>query len=358
MATTKKKYSDIDLSKYNSGYKASNDVLNAQNLKTQAEDALKNLGSFNYKNQAAYDNAMNAILNRKKFSYDINGDALYQQYKDQYTTQGKQAMMDTIGQASALTGGYGNSYAATVGNQTYQGYLQQLNDKIPELYNLALNSYNAEGDRLNANYNLLAADQEVERALYADKYNQLAADRSYYSDNYNNAYNQDYTTWNDNRTYDTSQYWNEYNTGYQAERDAIADTQWQQQYEAEQTWKQKEFDEAVRQYNETMAFNKAQAAKSGSGGGNGGNTPSLKTPTDAMFDAALRAYSSGGQTALEQYADRYPEYDYEALFDYATRYGSYTEPRNVINKTNYRTSGSSRDTFDSNVRSNYANRKK
>ena len=65
---------------------------------------------------------INKILNREKFSYDLNGDALYQQYKDQYTTQGQMAMMDTMGQAAALTGGYGNSYAQSVGQQAYQGY--------------------------------------------------------------------------------------------------------------------------------------------------------------------------------------------------------------------------------------------
>ena len=93
-------------------------------------------------------NTMNDIENREKFSYDVNGDALYQQYKDQYTTQGKLAMMDTMGQAAAMTGGYGNSYAQSVGQQAYQGYLQQLTDKIPELYQLALNKYNSEGEEL------------------------------------------------------------------------------------------------------------------------------------------------------------------------------------------------------------------
>ena len=38
------------------------------------------------------------ILNREHFSYDLNGDALYQQYKDRYIQQGRQAMMDTMGQ--------------------------------------------------------------------------------------------------------------------------------------------------------------------------------------------------------------------------------------------------------------------
>ena len=67
----------------------------------------------------------------RKFNYDVNGDPLYQQYKHSYMTQGKQAMEDTIGQAAAMTGGYGNSYATAAGGQAYQSYLDQLNDRYP-----------------------------------------------------------------------------------------------------------------------------------------------------------------------------------------------------------------------------------
>lgn len=103
--------------------------------------------------QNALVNTLNQIEDRKPFNYDINGDALYQQYKDQYISNGNLAMMDTIGQASAMTGGYGNSYAQTAGNQAYQGYLQQLNDRIPELYKLAYDQYNDEGNALNSKVN-------------------------------------------------------------------------------------------------------------------------------------------------------------------------------------------------------------
>lgn len=218
----KKKYTDIDLSKYDSGFKPTEAVNQASTLKTNAEAAVKNYGDFAYGRQGEYDNAMNSLLNRKGFSYDLNGDALYQQYKDNYITQGKQAMMDAAGQAAAMTGGYGNSYAQTVGQQTYQGYLQGLNDKIPELYQLALDRYNSEGDRLATNYGLLSSDRSNALAEHEAGYNKLVADRDYYANDYNSAYNRDYSTWSDSRTYDTSQYWNEYNTGYQAEQDALA----------------------------------------------------------------------------------------------------------------------------------------
>lgn len=115
--------------------------------------------------QAKLNETLDKILNREKFSYDVNGDALYQQYKDLYTNQGKQAMMDTMGQASAMTGGYGSSYAQTVGQQTYQGYLQQLNDKVPELYQLALDQYNQEGQKLYDQYGLYLNERDYEHQL-------------------------------------------------------------------------------------------------------------------------------------------------------------------------------------------------
>ena len=230
MATKKNKYTSIDLSKYDKGYQASKDVIKAQQNKTNAQSAVANYGDFAYKNQDAYDRALDAITNRKKFTYDLNADAMYQQYKDNYMTQGKQAMMDTMGQASALTGGYGNSYAATVGNQTYQGYLTHLNDVAPELYKLALDKYNNEGNDLLNQLNVLASDRQTQYGEWGDKLNRLLADRDYHSSEYDAAYSRDYNAWNDNRSYDTSQYWNEYNAGYQAERDAIADAQWQKEF--------------------------------------------------------------------------------------------------------------------------------
>jgi hypothetical protein len=109
--------------------------------------------------QPQIDSTVNDILNRKEFQYDVNADALYNQYKDRYTTLGQQAMMDTIGQAAKLTGGYGNSNAQIAGQQAYQSYLQGLTDKIPELASMAFDRYNQQGQNLYNRYNLLNAQE-------------------------------------------------------------------------------------------------------------------------------------------------------------------------------------------------------
>lgn len=137
--------------------------------------------------------AMNAYLNRPGFSYDFNSDALYQQYKDQYIKQGKLAMADVMGQAAAMTGGYGNSYAATVGNQAYQASLDNLNDIIPDLYSMAYDKYNQEGqDLLNA-YSLYADRDADDYAKYLDEYNAWESERSYLKGVYDEAKTEDYS---------------------------------------------------------------------------------------------------------------------------------------------------------------------
>ena len=146
-------------------------------------------------------NLQDQISNRKPFSYDVNGDALYQQYKQQYTQQGKQAMKDTIGQAAGLTGGYGNSYGQAVGQQQYNAYLQNLNDVIPELYNQALSKYQTEGEDLYNQYSLYNTAENQDYSRWADQLNQWNTDRSYLADRYDTERNLDYNIYSNDRSY-------------------------------------------------------------------------------------------------------------------------------------------------------------
>ena len=152
--------------------------------------------------------ALNKINNREKFTYDLNGDALYQQYKDQYINQGNLAMQDTIGQASGMTGGYGNSYASTAGNQAYQGYLTQLNNVIPQLYNLALDKYNMEGQKLYDQYDVVNGAYNTEYGQYRDKVSDWYAEADRLASAYYNAANMDYSRYSDayDRAFKENQY--------------------------------------------------------------------------------------------------------------------------------------------------------
>ena len=180
-------------------------------------------------------NYLDQIQNRQPFSYDVNSDALYQQYRDLYTQQGQMAMMDTMGQAAAMTGGYGNSYAQTAGQQMYNQYLGKLNEVVPELYQQAYNRYTQEGQDL---YNLygLAMDQEnMAYSRYQDTLN-----------NWQNEHNQLQNNYYAEREYDRGVYesdrgmaYNSYLDAYNQERDKVADSQWQAT-----------FDEGKRRYDQ------------------------------------------------------------------------------------------------------------
>ena len=103
---------------------------------------------FDYDQYGRILGMMQEYQGREPFSYDLNADMLYQQYKNQYMQNGQRAMQDTVGQVSALNGGYASSYAQTAGQQAYNNELGKLNDVIPELYQLAYNKYAREGDEM------------------------------------------------------------------------------------------------------------------------------------------------------------------------------------------------------------------
>lgn len=130
-------------------------------------------GDFSYKDQWKLDGVKNQIANYGDFSYDVNSDALYQQYADQYTRMGDLAMQDTMGQAAALTGGYGSSYATTAGAQAYQSYLQQLNDKVPELAQMAEARHNQGLQNLYNQYGMYTDDRDFEFGKWQDGYQKL-----------------------------------------------------------------------------------------------------------------------------------------------------------------------------------------
>ena len=112
------------------------------------------------------------ISDRPGFSYDPAADAAFQSYARQYAAQGRSAMTDTLGQAAHLTGGYGSSYAQSAAQQSYQRYLGQLSDVLPQLQSAAYSRYRDAGDALLDRYQLL---QEQESASYDRWQDQVAA---------------------------------------------------------------------------------------------------------------------------------------------------------------------------------------
>ncbi|MEG1563344.1 MAG: peptidoglycan-binding protein [Bacteroides sp.] len=238
---------------------------------------------------------LDKILNREDFSYDFNADPMYQQYADRYQQQGQMAMMDTMGNAAALSGGYGNSYAQTVGQQTYQGYLQELNDVIPELRNASYQMYQDEGDKMLTDVSLLQGLDESDYGRYRDDVGDYYTDLNYYYNKYNdmseseyNRYRDDVSAWENDRAY-----W------YTKQQDEQSQSNWEKEY--------------------ALA---AQSAKR-SGGSSGGSRSGSTTESYATVKAYLDDVFAGGATSQELLASLYgvsniSDDDFDKLKSYIT----------------------------------------
>ena len=135
------------------------------------------------------------IMGREKFQYDAANDPLYQQYRQMYVQQGRQAMADTMGQAAGLTGGYGSTYSQATGQQQYDAYLQKLNEVVPELYAQARQSYNDEGDRMLQQYQLTGDLRDDEYSRYQDRLSNWWKDLSYQADRADTEYSRGAENW-------------------------------------------------------------------------------------------------------------------------------------------------------------------
>lgn len=216
--------------------------------------------------------ALEKLQSRQPFAYSLNGDALYRQYKNRAEESGKRAMEDTMAQAAALTGGYGNSYAQSVGQQAYQNALGALGDKIPELYALALEQYDRQGQQLQNRYGQLLDLENRDYARYRDNVQDGMNRENQLWNRYNSLKAQDYTAWE-----------NALEREYQAIRDSVEDAQWQAQ-----------FDEARRRYADSWAL-KHPAQSAVYGAAQKSTIPTAKREIASAKQAAAGAAKALGE---------------------------------------------------------------
>lgn len=238
-------------------YQASQKVLDAES----AMQAQKNQKpEFQWEQDEELNALLEQILNSQDFSYRLDGDALYRQYQNQAAENGRLAMADAVGQAAALTGGYGNSYAQSVGQQAYYKELGTLADRIPELYNLAMEQYQMKNQNLKDKYSLLSGQKQ-------DAFDQYQTSLSAWQQEAN----QLWKTYTDARDAD-----------YDSYRDAVKDWQWQQ-----------EQDESRRRYDQKWAAEHPSVGASGASGSGG-------TENDKAQSGGQKALASVGSaiTAL------------------------------------------------------------
>jgi hypothetical protein len=152
------------------------------------EQLLKQLTAGRTAYSDELDNLIAQYKDRGDFAYDPNSDMLYQNYLTAMQNAGQMAMKDTMGQAAALTGGYGSTYATAAANGAYNNYLQTANDNLVNFYDMALDKYNLESEQALRGIDLtrLQDESEYNRLLNAYEANANAA---------NNMYNREYNEW-------------------------------------------------------------------------------------------------------------------------------------------------------------------
>jgi hypothetical protein len=259
----------------------SNNVTNAYNQLNKLTNTKPSAFTSQY--DADIKNIYDKIMGRGQFQYDVNKDALYNQYKEQYTNLGRQAMEDTMGQAAALTGGYGSSYGQTAGQQVYNKYMTELNNMIPQLYQQAYDIYNQQGQDLYNKYSLADSARQNEYGMYRDKvsdyyqdysnaYNMYAnernADQQAYENAFDKQYNLDKLAYQQQRDQIADSQWRE-QFDYEKQRDQVGDAQWQSQFDyqkqrdlvSDSQW-QKEYDMSMNKFQQSL---KADTSKGYSG---------------------------------------------------------------------------------------------
>ena len=102
------------------------------------------------KAEASADAAASRMKNWKMSAEDMEKDAAYQAYKQMYLREAARAYADGLGQAAARNGGNLSAAALAAAGQGQQYYLSQLNDRVPELYQMAYERY-LNGEQANIN---------------------------------------------------------------------------------------------------------------------------------------------------------------------------------------------------------------
>lgn len=278
------------LSTLQQGYTPSQNVQNAQNQLTQVQAQRPTAYTSPYTQQL--EGIYQQIVSRQPFKYDMNGDMLYQNAKDQYVQVGRQAMMDTMGQAASLTGGYGNSYASTAGNQAYQQYLLQLNAMLPDFYDRAAARYDQQGADLYNQYGLMQDRENAEYGRYQDSLAQWNTDYANAQSAYYNAYNQDYGAYQD-----ALGYWQQQAAAENADYWAVRDQAYQTAMQMLANGQMPSADLLAAAGISQVDAQSMMPAQKSSGGGSSGKSPTKTTAKTASKPLA-EYYNDGGTTPL------------------------------------------------------------
>ena len=330
---------------------------------------------------------MDKIMNREDFEYDVDSDQLFQQALASAMNSGKSAMQDTIGQASALTGGYGSTYATSAGNQAYNAFIEDAYNNLPEYYQMALQAYQMEGEEMfkelgmyvdadnreyQRTYDAWSANHANTESIYNREYGQWkdTVDNAYksanlqlqehsigfdklstvydmYRDEENTLYNREYQSWADEVSQAqqaasllNNDAWKQSDQDFQA-----SESQKNREFQSSESQKDRDFQASESQKDRefTASENAKNRAVKSSGGGSGGSKTGSKTgsksPTSAQINGAKNAYKNGGISGymdfLESLSDDVNISELDAIVgsetDVGMYYNTYTKTDDTFN---------------------------
>ncbi len=215
----------------NSAYTRSDGL---QSIYNQADALLEQYqNTTNGERQQKINSIVEEYENMDPFSYDFATDPMFQNMLASYQQMGQSAMKDSIAQSSALTGGYANSWAQTAGQQSYNRHIQEAFNNLPSYYQMALETYRQEGQKLLDMYGLLDSEQQKELDQILNQHGIIYGKARDFESDERNDYSTNLTKqWND-IALSNSEAWNNKNYKYQMEQDAIANARAEKQLEAE-----------------------------------------------------------------------------------------------------------------------------
>lgn len=314
-----------------------NDIL------AQMSRTLTNPPEFNYQG-SEWDAIREALAKQyvnQNYSDWTQGDE-YAALRDRYTDMGRQAMQDTLGQVSSRTGGLASSYAGSAAQQAMNSYMAQLEpqarQQFASLMDTILGQWNTAGSMADLDYNRYVDKYGYDRQNWRDTAEGLNTMYGHYSDLDNQAYNrfrddQDYATsmmqWDANQDWKAKE-WEQALLEYQDDKDAAARKEAQNQIQmilasggsladipadliSQSGWGTATLAAAERQAQADIAAAKSKGRSSGGGGSKKTAKPNL---TYAQVTKRIEEAVKANRMPSEADIAAYEYYAGEGAFDY------------------------------------------
>ena len=255
-------------------------------------------------------------------------DDLYKMYADQYEHNARKAMQDAMGDAQAMTGGYGSTFSQSVGQQAYDETMSSMNDIALQLADRAYERYlNDRANRYNQ-MGVVTGLDDTDYSRYRDTVGDWQLDRDYYAGRYDNTFAQDYGVYRDQvadaqdeRDYYAALYGTEFGNDLAEWQANQGLAQWEQEYElaaAQDARDAEQWGLQKQQLQQELALASAGGSSGGSGRSSRGskkssgskkNSYSGPKTTNSDIVAALNSPSQHSTDEIdEMIADAYDYY--------------------------------------------------